>query len=43
MKKLLSVFLAVMLDAGTGVFAFAAEDAGYIVVTDYITLDGRSC
>lgn len=36
MKKLVSLFLAVIIVASCTVFAFASENAGYIVITDYV-------
>ncbi len=40
MKKIISLFLALMIAASTCSFAFAAEDKGYVVIADYVTLDG---
>lgn len=39
MKKIISVFVAVMLAVCSCTFAFAAEDKGFIVITDYVSAD----
>lgn len=40
LKKIISVVLAVLIAANCALFAFAQGDTGYIIVTDYVTLDG---
>ena len=40
LKKPVSAVLAVFIAANCALFAFAQGDNGYVVVTDYVTLDG---
>ncbi len=40
LKKIISVVLAVLVAANCALFAFAQGDNGYVIVTDYVNLDG---
>lgn len=42
MKKLLSLILAAIIAAGCCVFAFAENEKGYVIVTDFVSADGAS-